>query len=210
MLALTAAMLALTAVSAASPPRYFARNAHAHVTDTYAPAWEMLFLREGVDGEYPMPAAADVVDLLAPLRGTRGLAVHTNPTITVTEGMGYAMFFAGMQRDVEKLKSLVVAWQANGQAFGGQSACGGCCADGASQHHAPQDVCAGPANGLCRTVEGAFMPGWKMPMTEHACGARTRVWPFTRALTDIRILCRCSARARWARRLTPTRTRSPG
>ena len=39
-------------------------------------------------------------------------------------------------------------------------------ADGGSQHSPARQVCAGPANGLCRTVPGAYMPGWQMPMND--------------------------------------------
>ena len=63
--------------------------------------------------------------LATQLRNVPGISVHTQPATTVTEGQGYAMFFAGMQRNVDTLKALTVAWQANGQGFGGQQACGG-------------------------------------------------------------------------------------
>ena len=160
--------------STASPRVHFAHEARQHLSSTYTPAWDALMLHENIDGTYPMPAASSVVDLLPSLQNTPGVAVHSNPETTVTEGMGYAMFFAGMQRDVEKLKSLTVAWQANGQAFPDQPACGGCCADGGSAHHPPREICAGPANGLCRRVPGAYMPGWRMPMGDSgAMGSAT-------------------------------------
>ena len=104
--------------------------------------------------------------LATQLRNVPGVSVHTQPATTVTEGQGYAMFFAGMQRNVDTLKALTVAWQANGQGFGGQQACGGCCADGGSQHDPPRQVCAGMPIGLCRRVPGAYMPGWQMPMND--------------------------------------------
>ena len=150
----------------AAPPVFYAREAKQHLQGTYKPAWESLFLREEQDDSYPMPAASDVIDLLPALQNVPGCSVHTQPAVTVTEGQGYAMFFAGMQKDLPTLKALTVAWQANGQAFGGQQACGGCCADGGSQHRPARETCAGPANGLCRTVPGAYMPGWQMPMND--------------------------------------------
>jgi hypothetical protein len=153
------------------------RAAKQHLEQTFLPAWRKLFLVEGTDAKYPMPAASDVRDLLPGLRGVRGIAVSTDPGTTVTEGQAYAMFVAGMQRDTETLKALTVAWQANGQAFGGQPACGGCCSAGGWEK--PREVCAAaganrgtrrrdaqqPATyaGLCGTVPGAYLPAWRMP-----------------------------------------------
>jgi len=81
------------------------------------------------------------------------------------------MLLAGMQRDTATLKALTVAWQANGQAFGGQHACGGCCGEGGWDP--PREVCAHAwqgrrphHRGLCGTVPGAYMPGWRMPMAD--------------------------------------------
>ena len=149
-----------------------ARAARQHLRD-FLPAWTKLFLVEGTDPNYPMPAANEVTELLPMLRGVRGIAVHSTPGTTVTEAQGYAMFLAGMQKDVATLKALTVAWQANGQGFGGQQACGGCCANGEQQHSwaQPREVCASveapssaAPNGLCKTVRGAYMPAWRMPM----------------------------------------------
>ena len=171
---LISAPAAAAAPAAAPSPVYFARAAREHLRSTYTPAWQKLFLREEVDADYPMPKASEVRDLLSVLQNVPGTSVHTQPATTVTEGQGYAMFFAGMQRDLATLKALTVAWQANGQAFGGQPACGGCCADSGSAHHPPREICAGAANGLCRRVEGAYMPGWKMPMSDAgAMGSAT-------------------------------------
>ena len=100
--------------------------------------WEALFISEG-DADYPMPQARGVRDLLAALKGQKGLAVHTNPGTTVSEGQGYAMLVAGFRRDLPSLKRLVVGWQAMGQAFGGQAACGGCCGSGG--HEEPRRAC---------------------------------------------------------------------
>ena len=153
------------AAAAAVPAAFYARGAHEHYTRVYLPAWQKIFLKEGVDANYPMPPASEVVDLLPSLQGVRGLAVKTDPATTVTEGMGYAMLTAGMQRDVETLKALTVAWQANGQAFGGQPACGGCCPSSDQQHVPAKESCASATlGGLCRLVPGAYMPGWRMPM----------------------------------------------
>ena len=84
--------------------------------------------------------------------------------------MGYALLTAGFTKDVETLKGLAVAWQAMGQAFEDQPACGGCCPDADNTHAAPQAICAAepPPIGasLCRTVDGAFMPGWLFPMAD--------------------------------------------
>ena len=62
-----------------------------------------------------MPEATSVRELLHALRGVRGLAVHTNPGTTVSEGQGYALFLAGMRKDTSTLKRLAVGWQAMGQ-----------------------------------------------------------------------------------------------
>ena len=110
-----------------------------------------------------MPSSHDVIDLLPSLRGVDGLAVRTDPGTTVTEGQAYAMFVAGMQRDTPTLQSLTVAWQANGQGFGGVSpACGGCCPAGGWSK--PRDACT--AGGKCGSVQGAYMPAWRMPLLD--------------------------------------------
>ena len=145
----------------------FAAAAHEHYEQRYAPAWRKLFLREGESSQYPMPAASAIVDGLSALSGVQGSTVHSNPPTSVTEGLGYAMFVAGMQKDLPTLKSLTVGWQANGQAFGGQEACGGCCTDDAHRYTtSPREICAAPpmAGSLCKTVPGAYMPAWRMPM----------------------------------------------
>ena len=81
--------LALTLVTSSSMPKPPLLNskAHSHNLRTYLPAWQQLFLREGSDAAYPMPAASDVQDLLKALAGVKGLALRTNPATTVTEGM---------------------------------------------------------------------------------------------------------------------------
>ena len=143
----------------------FAAAAHEHYEQRYAPAWRKLFLREGESSQYPMPAASAIVDGLSALSGVQGSTVHSNPPTSVTEGLGYAMFVAGMQKDLPTLKSLTVGWQANGQAFGGQEACGGCCPSSDQQHVSAKESCASATlGGLCRLVPGAYMPGWRMPM----------------------------------------------
>jgi hypothetical protein len=158
----------LAATLGAPPSRshyYYAPSAGEHLAGTYLPLWEALMLREG-DPTYPFPASSDVRELLRPLRGAHGLAVHTNPGTTVSEGQGYAMLVAGFRKDVDQLTALVVGWQAMGQGFGGQKACGGCCSSGG--HEEPRQVCAAPPSygSLCRRVHGAYMPGWQMPMVD--------------------------------------------
>jgi hypothetical protein len=146
------------------PGHYTAPGARTHLKNTYLPSWKALFLHE-TDAAYPMPKAGEVLDLLPALQGIPGAAIKTDPGTTVTEGMGYAMLAAGMQRDVETLKAFTVGWQANGQAFGGQPACGGCCPGPDQQHVPAKEVCASSTlGGLCRRVPGAYLPGWRMPM----------------------------------------------
>ena len=159
---LTLAAAVTSATSATK--KYFAHNASQHL-ETYWLLYSALFLTEGVDGAYPMPASSDVPDLLKALRGVPGVAVHTTPGTTVTEGQGYAMLVAGMRKDTETLKKLAVAWQANGQGLAGAPACGGCGTnDGAPGN--PRDICtkkqATPC--LCCQVAGAYMPAWEMPL----------------------------------------------
>ncbi|CAK0888031.1 unnamed protein product, partial [Prorocentrum cordatum] len=69
-------------------------------------------------------------------------------------------------QDVEALKGLTVGWQANGQGFPDTDPCGGCAGGGGPID--PKDVCTGkvPTGCLCKTVDGAYMPGWDMPFTE--------------------------------------------
>jgi len=133
---------------------YFSMNATRVFEETYWPRFTALFLVEGTPN-YPMPPGNKVPDLLEALRGSKGLAVHTEPGVTVTEGQGYAMFAAGMRKDVQALMGLTAAWQAAGQGFADGPACGGCGAR-----------CSGSLSGscLCKTVPGAYMPGWSMPM----------------------------------------------
>ena len=153
---------------------YHARSAKEHLSGTYMVDWEALYLREKQDPQYPFPPAHQVHDLLSALKGTPGLAVHTNPGTTVSEGQGYAMLVAGFRRDVLTLKSLVAGWQAMGQGFPGQRACGGCCSAGG--HEEPRRACAAAptAGSLCRRVPGAYMPGWQMPMWDTgAMGSAT-------------------------------------
>ena len=90
---------------------YVSAAAAEHLQATYLPLWEELYIREG-DPVYPMPATSGVTHLLHALRGTKGLAVHTNPGTTVSEGQGYAMLLAGFLKDVRSLKGLTVGWQA--------------------------------------------------------------------------------------------------
>jgi len=138
---------------------------------TYNDLWRGLFLREGVDAAYPMPLATEVPDLLGVFRreGVKGIAVHTEPGTTVSEGQGYAMFVAGMQGDVAALKGLAVGWQAAGQGIAGGPACGGCAVSG-YERPPLAEVCARAASDvsdgvLCKRVAGAYLPGWKMPFT---------------------------------------------
>ncbi len=81
------------------PRIHFAREARQHLATMYTPAWEALFLREGIDDAYPMPAASEVVDLLTPLKDVSGIAVHTQPETTVTEGMGCAPLFSRLNHN---------------------------------------------------------------------------------------------------------------
>mmetsp|Transcript_1633 Transcript_1633/g.3442 ORF Transcript_1633/g.3442 Transcript_1633/m.3442 type:complete len:735 (+) Transcript_1633:79-2283(+) len=139
--------------------------------------WENLFLDEGVDANYPLPHSTQVVDLLDAFEGIGGTAVHSNPDVTVTEGQGYAMFAAGMRGDVPTLKKLTVGWQALGQAFGGQSPCGGCTATEGSLL-SPQEICAEAtatcSGTICKLVDGAYMPAWKAPIdTSGSMGSAT-------------------------------------
>ena len=119
-----------------------------------------------------MPRASEVPDLLDVLKGVKGTAVKTDPGTTVTEGQGYAMFVAGMRNDSATLKKLAVAWQANGQGIAGVPACGGCGVN-YDDHFPPEDICTGkvPTPCLCRTVEGAYMPGWDMPLETFGLGS---------------------------------------
>jgi len=160
--------------STSTPEMYFSTNASAHLDETYWPAWKALFLEEGTDAAYPMPAGADTPDLLSALSGVKGVAVNTDPGTTVTEGQGYAMFVAGMRGDVDTLKQLVVAWQANGQGVAGVPACGGCGVNDDS-HLDATDICDGtvaiPDGVLCKTVDGAYMPGWDMPYSNFGVGS---------------------------------------
>ena len=121
-----------------------------------------------------MPAAEDVPDLLQALAGIKGLAVKTDPGTTVTEGQGYAMFVAGMRKDLRTLSGLAVGWQANGQGLAGVPACGGCGLNYDSHEDAAK-VCTGevpkPDGVLCKTVPGAYMPGWDMPLAQFGVGS---------------------------------------
>jgi len=136
---------------------FFAKGADKVLEETYWPKFKSLFIPEG-NYSYPMPRRDQVPDLLKALEDVPGIAVHTTPGTTVSEGQGYAMFAAGMRKDVQTLKALAVAWQAAGQGFPDQPACGGCGA-----------VCGGSPYGscLCKTVSGAYMPGWQMPMDKR-------------------------------------------
>jgi len=84
------------------------------------------------------------------------------------------MFVAGMMGELDTLKSLTVAWQANGQGVAGVPACGGCGVNDDS-HIDASDICDGsveiPDGVLCRTVEGAYMPGWDMPYSNFGVGS---------------------------------------
>ena len=91
---------------------YVSAAAAEHLQATYLPLWEELYIREG-DPVYPMPATSGVTHLLHALRGTKGLAVHTNPGTTVSEGQGYAMLLAGFLKDVRSL----VVWLQKEQLF---------------------------------------------------------------------------------------------
>jgi hypothetical protein len=170
-------MLAITIVptsQVSTAPRgpFFSRSVgSSYLEDHYWPRFANLFLHEGSSSTYPMPAANEVPDLLTALKGTKGIAVNTNPGTTVTEGQGYAMFVAGMRNDTETLKRLTVAWQANGQGVAGVPACGGCGLNYDS-HVDAASVCSGevvlPEGVLCKTVPGAYMPGWEVrPPTER-------------------------------------------
>lgn len=145
----------------------FATNAAGH-HEKFWGKLASLFLMEG-EQRYPMPAGSDVSNLLKALKGVKGIALNTNPETTVTEGQGYAMFSAGMRKDVETLKSLVVAWQAMGQGIPKQDVsrpCGGCGASGGGWQE-PRDICsASESPCLCRSVSGAYMPGWLMPVRD--------------------------------------------
>jgi len=166
-LVLRAFLCALPFLSAVhASDRYFAKNSIKHLEQTYWPEFKKLFIVEG-NPAYPMPPAHKVIDLLPGLKGIAGIAVHTSPGTTVTEGQGYAMFSAGMQKDVETLKGLTVAWQANGQGFANTPPCGGCGVN-SDDHFAPEQVCTGKTRTpcLCKTVPGAYMPGWDMPYTQ--------------------------------------------
>eukprot|EP00406_Dinophysis_acuminata_P030533 CAMPEP_0179377334 /NCGR_PEP_ID=MMETSP0797-20121207/88776_1 /TAXON_ID=47934 /ORGANISM="Dinophysis acuminata, Strain DAEP01" /LENGTH=253 /DNA_ID=CAMNT_0021093391 /DNA_START=1 /DNA_END=758 /DNA_ORIENTATION=+ len=129
------------------------------------PAMKKLFIHEG-DDKYPVPPSDKVKALLPGLKGVEGLAVHTAPDTTVTEGQGYAMFAAGMAKDLDSLKGLTVTWQAIGQGFEGTDACGGCGVNN-DQYFDAKDICTGKFKTpcLCNTVEGAYMPGWLSPFT---------------------------------------------
>ena len=70
-----------TSTGTGTPEMYFSANASAHLEETYWPAWKALFLEEGTDSAYPMPAAADTPDLLSALSGVKGIAVNTDPGV---------------------------------------------------------------------------------------------------------------------------------
>ena len=50
-----------------------------------------------------MPPSEQITDLLDVLKNTRGSTISSNPPKSVTEGLGYALFVAGMQRDLPSL-----------------------------------------------------------------------------------------------------------
>ncbi|KAL1500116.1 hypothetical protein AB1Y20_012789 [Prymnesium parvum] len=158
---------ALSLCTAARAEPLFATNAASH-HDAF---WEKLsarFLREG-EARYPIPRADEIADLLPSLRGVGGLALHSFPETTVTEGQGYAMLAAGMRRDAETLRRLTVGWQGMGQGLPRAAVarpCGGCGAAGGGWQEVA-DVCGAPRSPcLCRTVSGAYMPGWLMPVRD--------------------------------------------
>ena len=71
-------MLVLAGAAGLAQPRvHFAHAAREHISSTYAPAWEKLFLREGVDASYPMPAASEVLDLISPLKDVAGMGAFS-------------------------------------------------------------------------------------------------------------------------------------
>jgi len=120
--------------------------------NTFYPGWKSLFLVEGKDSSYPMPSSSQVTDLLASLKGVAGIAVNTDPGVTVSEGQGYALFAAGMAKDLDILKGLTVAWQAMGQGQPGQPVAG----------------CDVPSTSacICKKVPGAYMPAWRFPLSQ--------------------------------------------
>ena len=148
-------------------PVFFAKAAQEHLDEHYWPAFGGLLLCEGKDVDYPMPSASGVPNMPAFLHGVTGMAVHTEPDTTVSEGQGYAMLVAGMRRDVETLKRLAVGWIAAGQGIVGGPPCGSCGSSGDSRHPSPAAICASGGRGtggcLCKTVDGAYLPGWRLP-----------------------------------------------
>ena len=101
--------------------------------EVYYEKWKSLYINEG-SSDYPFPAGDEIVDRLGAFAGhptVEGIALHTNPGTTCTEGQGYAMFVAGMRKDLATLKGLVLGWQGMGQGLTGTPACGGCVASDA-------------------------------------------------------------------------------
>jgi hypothetical protein len=126
-------------------------------TSKYYPLWQQLLVAEG-SADYPFPATSAVGPELIPagLKGAPGIAVSTDPSKTVSEGQGYAMFAAAMAGDTKTLKGLAVGWQAMAQGVGGGAMLGGCPEVGKR------------AGCLCDTVSGADMPAWRFPLSSCA------------------------------------------
>lgn len=121
----------------------------------YYPQWMSLFLNESGSSDYPMPPTSSVQDLLPAFKGISGIAIHSSPGVTVSEGQGYAMFAAGMTKNIDDLKGLVVAWQAMGQGYPDKDPVGGCGSD---------------AGCICKKVKGTYMPAWRFPLSQCAGG----------------------------------------
>ena len=150
--------LASTALLLANADATLRSSNAASYQDNFYGLWEQLFLDEDRDALYPFPRSTQIVDLLDAFQGIGGVAVHTKPAVTVSEGQGYAMFAAGMRGDVPTLKKLAVGWQGMGQGFGGQAPCGGCTLDDESWP-TPEDVCAqttASANGIICKLGTSF------------------------------------------------------
>jgi hypothetical protein len=147
----------LILVVCGQPNQLVSQQAATLFQSTYYPKWQSLYLKESGSG-YPMPPSSKVQDLLKTFQGVGGIAVNTDPGITVSEGQGYALFAAGMAKDVDNLKGLTVAWQAMGQGLPDRSPVGGCTENGGN------DGC------LCKKVPGAYMPAWRFPLSQCAMG----------------------------------------
>ena len=89
----TMLLLLLTVLQQAHGAFYSSESANLF-QEKYYPTWQSLYISES-DSGYPMPPSSQVRDLLSAFKGIPGIAVKTDPGVTVSEGQGYALFTAG-------------------------------------------------------------------------------------------------------------------